>query len=358
MTTSKPNSYISGTGSYIPEREIPNSDFESHEFYSPEGERIQNPGSVITEKFESITGIRSRRYVDDHLVNSDIGTIAAQRALEDAGVDKESIDQIIVAQNFGDIPKGIYQYDMVPSLAARVKQKLGIENPECIAYDVIYGCPGWIQGLIQADQAIRAGVANKCLVIGCDTLSRVLDPHDRDSMIFADGAGACVLERSNDESGILAYSSVTHSLEEASFIGTGPSNKPGYMPGIHFIKMKGRKVYEYAMTYVPQAMKGCLEKAGIGIDELKKVFIHQANEKMDEGIIQRLFRLYGFKKAPKDIMPMNIHELGNSSVATIPTLLDMVRKGEYEQHSVHKGDLILLASVGAGMNINAIVYRW
>ena len=121
--------------------------------------------------------------------------------------------------------------------------------------------------------------------------------------------------------------------------------------------MKGRKVYEYAMKYVPEAMKDCLDKAEVDIKDLKKVFIHQANEKMDEGIIKALYKLYGIRNIPENIMPMSIHKLGNSSVATVPTLFDMVRKNKFPEHQLLKGDIILFASVGAGMNINAICYR-
>ena len=122
--------------------------------------------------------------------------------------------------------------------------------------------------------------------------------------------------------------------------------------------MKGRKVYEYAMKYVPQAMKDCLDKSGTPISALKKIFIHQANEKMDDGIIKALYKLYNIPKPPEHIMPMSIHWLGNSSVATVPTLYDLVLKAEVKPHELSKGDVILFASVGAGMNINAICYRY
>lgn len=121
--------------------------------------------------------------------------------------------------------------------------------------------------------------------------------------------------------------------------------------------MKGRKVYEYALKNVPLAMKDCLDKAQIDIKDVKKIFIHQANEKMDEAIIKVLFKLYGIKEVPADIMPMSIHKLGNSSVATIPTLYDFVTKDKMPGHHIEKGDVILFASVGAGMNINAVCYR-
>ena len=120
--------------------------------------------------------------------------------------------------------------------------------------------------------------------------------------------------------------------------------------------MYGRKIYEFAITKVPQAMKQCMEEAGEDINDLKKVFIHQANEKMDEAIIKRFYKLYDMS-APEGVMPLTINTLGNSSVATVPTLYDLVRRGELEGHEVATGDLIMFASVGAGMNVNAILYR-
>ena len=118
--------------------------------------------------------------------------------------------------------------------------------------------------------------------------------------------------------------------------------------------MLGRKIYEFALTNVPLAMKSCLDKSGTDIKDLKKVFIHQANEKMDEAILERFYKLYD-TDMPSDIMPMCIDELGNSSVATVPTLFDMVIKENYKKHNLNKGDIVMFASVGAGMNI-AIAY--
>ena len=195
-------------------------------------------------------------------------------------------------------------------------------------------------------------------MIGAETLSRVVDPHDRDSMIFSDGAGACIVEGDeNTDSGILAASVQSHCNDEAYFLYLGKSYHPEGAEETRYIKMKGRKVYEYAIKNVPIAMKECIEKAGVDIKDIKKFFLHQANEKMDEGFIKALYKLYGTREVPAHIMPMSIHELGNSSVATIPTLYDMVIHGKYKEHTLHKGDIVIFASVGAGMNINAICYR-
>jgi len=195
-------------------------------------------------------------------------------------------------------------------------------------------------------------------VIGAETLSRVVDKFDRDSMIYSDGAGACVVEKNEGQnSGIIGHASQTFSKDEAYHLFFGKSFEQQQDPDVRYIKMHGRKIYEFALNNVPNAMKIALDKTGIAIDEVKKIFIHQANEKMDEAIIKRFFRLYK-KPVPEGVMPMIIHKLGNSSVATVPTLLDLVIKGNLENQSVKRGDVIILASVGAGMNINAIVYRY
>jgi 3-oxoacyl-[acyl-carrier-protein] synthase-3 len=351
---------ITGTGSYIPTMVQKNSDFSEQVFYTEDNKPLDIPAEEVVKKFMQITGINERRYVTPDLNAADIGSFAAELALKDSGTDPETIDQIIVAHNFGNVIKNTIQMDAVPSLASVIKNRLGIRNTSCIAYDVLFGCPGWIQGVIQADAFFKAGMAKKALVIGTETLSRVIDLSDRDSMIFADGAGAAVLEYTDTgslQAGILSCSVQTHSYEEVDYINMGKSFSPGSDPHIRYIKMKGRKVYEFAMKHVPLAMKECVDKSGVNIRDVKKVFIHQANEKMDEGMIKRFFQLYGME-APKDIMPMSIHWLGNSSVATVPTLFDMVRRGLAEEHQLVPGDIILFASVGAGMNINAVCYRY
>ena len=354
------HSVITGTGSYIPTIVKTSKEFTLHSFYGEDNKRIETDPQEIVNKFEQITGIAERRYATEDIQSSDMAAIAAKKAIEDAGCDPETIDQIIVAHNFGNVLKHTIQTDVLPALASRVKHSLQIQNPSCIPYDILFGCPGWIQGIIQADAYFKAGIAKKCLVIGTETLSRVLDLYDRDSMIFSDGAGACIIEAKESTemgSGILSTAVQAHCMDEVNYLHMGKSNFPDSDPRIRYIKMKGRKVYEYAMKHVPQAMKDCLDKAGLDIKELKKVFIHQANEKMDEGIMKSLYKLYGGEPAPKDMMPMSIHTLGNSSVATVPTLFDMVRKGQMQEHALHAGDIILFASVGAGMNINAVCYR-
>ncbi len=374
---------ILGTGSFIPANIKTNRDFTIHDFYDEKQQRIPNAATEIVRKFEQVTGIHERRYAATDINASDMAAIAAIAAIRDAGIDPETLDQIIVAHNFGNVNKHSIQSDSVPALASRVKQALGIRNPACIPYDLLFGCPGWIQGLIQGDAFFKAGLAKRCLVIGAETLSRVIDEYDRDSMIFSDGAGAAIIEAqkngwgntegshiskgsgisgvrsgSGDEGpGILGHATQSFVLEEANYIHMGKSYFPDSDPRIRYMKMQGRKVYEFALKQVPQAMKACLDQSKISITALKKIFIHQANEKMDVAIIKAFYQLFSINEPPANIMPMNIRELGNSSVATVPTLFDMVRKGALPEHTLTQGDVILFTSVGAGMNLNAVCYR-
>jgi 3-oxoacyl-[acyl-carrier-protein] synthase III len=354
-------SIITGTGSYIPPVIKKNVDFTLNTFYAENHQRLNLSSVEIVEKFRHITGIGERRYAPAGINTSDMAIHAAKLAIADSGIDPETIDQIIVAHNFGNINDQATQSDAVPSLASRVKHGLRIQNPSCIPYDILFGCPGWLQGLILADVYFKAGAAKKCLVIGSETLSRVLDHHDRDSMIFSDGAGASIVEYQeggDTNNGILGTSVRSDCSNEVSFIYMGESNAPENGSRTCYLKMKGRKVYEYAISQVPAAMKECLDKSQVPIHALKKIFIHQANEKMDEAIVKVFYGLYGIQQVPENIMPMCIHWLGNSSVATIPTLYDLVRKEKVEDHALEPGDIVLFASVGAGMNINAVCYRY
>jgi 3-oxoacyl-[acyl-carrier-protein] synthase-3 len=350
------NIKITSSGSYIPTEKVSNIDFAKHSFLNEDGTPFPHSNEVVAEKFLEITGIQERRYVSDDLCTSDIAILAAEKAILDAKIDRETIDYIILAHNFGDVKKGAIQSDILPSLATRVKHGLKIQNPKCVAYDILFGCPGWVEGVIQAYAFIKAGMAKRCLVIGAETLSRVVDLHDRDSMIYSDGAGATIVESTEEAGGILSHETATFTYDEAYYLFFGNSFNKDHDPDVRYIKMHGRKIYEFALTNVPKAMASCLEKSGVPIEKVKKVLIHQANEKMDEAIIHRFFKQYK-QTPPEGVMPMSIHKLGNSSVATVPTLFDLMMKGKLENQTLAKGDVIVFASVGSGMNINAIVYQ-
>lgn len=353
-------SVIVGTGSYIPQRVIANEYFLNSSFFDKSGQLIESATHEVVEKFKDITDIKERRHIEEDYSTSDLAYLAAMNCFSNSGIDPETLDYIIVAHNFGDIRPNSAQIDVLPSLASRVKEKLGITNPKTIAYDIIFGCPGWVQGLIQADYYIRSGDAKRVLVIGADVLSRISDPHDRDSMIYADGAGAVILEGVESEKpvGILAHNTRTDANGRTYDLFLGESYNKKASDSNLYIKMHGHKIYEYALNNVPAAIKEGLDKAGLSIDDVSKILIHQANAKMDEAILKRLYRLYNKKDVNLDIMPMTISKLGNSSVATVPTLLDLVVSGKMENHSLSAGDVAVLTSVGAGMNINAVIYKF
>ena len=168
--------HITGTGSFIPKNKIKNSSFADKVFFDKDGNGYPNSNDEIIEKFQSITGIQERRYADKEHMTSDLAAFASIEAIKDAGIDKESLDYIIVAHNFGNIEYGTNQYISLPSVATMVKHKLEIVNENCVAYDLIFGCPGWIEGIIQAKSFIKSKMAKRCLVIGADTLSRTIDP--------------------------------------------------------------------------------------------------------------------------------------------------------------------------------------
>jgi 3-oxoacyl-[acyl-carrier-protein] synthase-3 len=350
-----PNSIITGTGSYIPTRKVDNSHFLENEFYDAEGNKLEKANEEIINKFQAITCIKERRYLEDNLTTSDMAYEAAKEALE--GVDKESLDYIIVAHNYGDIKAGGVRIDTCPPLASRVKHRLEIENPYTVVYDIPFGCPGWLHGVIISDYYIKSGDAKKVLVIGADALTRIVDSHDIDSMIFADGAGAVLMEGTDGNIGVLSHVTRSDTKKEAYMIWTGKTYGPNKKGDEIYLKMHGHQIYKYALRAVPEMIKISLEKAGLTLTDVNKVLLHQANEKMDKAMLKNLFRMYGVREIPQYIMPMTIAWLGNSSVATLPTMFDLLQKGKLDNHKLHSGDIAVFASVGAGMNINSMVYR-
>src|SRR5258708_23328744 len=282
-------SVFSAPGSYLPPLRVPSSAFLDRAFRNANGSPIGKTNAEIVEQFEAITGIRERRYAPDDMVTSDMAFEAARDALDSSGIDGDTLDGVIVAHNFGDVRAG--RSDLVPALAARVKAKLRIRNPGAVAFDLVFGCPGWLQGVIQADAMIKAGHARRVMIIGADTLSRISDPHDRDSMSYADRARAPIVEAREDVNGagILAQAARSDTLNHSRLLFMGPSHKDDVLLQALFLKMEGRNLYRYALETVAAAMKQCLDRAGIPVGDLKKILIHQANGKMDEAITHAFY---------------------------------------------------------------------
>lgn len=349
---------ISGTGSVIPDLLVPNSHFEANEFYDRAGARIEKSGKEIVEKLESISGIRERRYIPFEQDSIELMTAASQLAVDDADLSPNDLSGIIVAHNAGNMIPNTGAFHTVPNMAAVLKHELGSTNHECFAYDMLFGCPGWLQGIIQAHQAIQNSDAAHVLITGLEVASRLLDPHDPDSMILADGCGACVVSRSGGMAGLLSYATFSHAIDDNRIIYLGPSLKPD-VDGACYFHMNGRAVYKYATEWVPKVIKKALERSDTDIHDVKMFLFHQANAKMLEAIACNLAAMFGVSADVfAEKIPSTIEFLGNTSVATIPTMLDMIRKKRLGNFKIRTGDLVVMASVGAGMHCNAIVHRF
>ena len=356
MTT---KSIILGTGSAIPELLVPNSHFESNEFYTSDGVKIAKTTKEIIEKLESITGIRERRYVPFDQDSIGLMTEASRLAVADAGLDVNQLSGIIVAHNAGNMIPQPGGFHTVPNLAALLKNALDCTNHECFAYDILFGCPGWIQAVIQAHQTIRCGDGRHILVTGLEVASRMLDPHDVDSMILGDGCGACVVSQSeNKTEGIISHTTYSHGQEDNRIIYLGKSNKKG-VAGSCYFHMNGREVYKYATEWVPKVLKDALDKANLEIGDVDIFLFHQANAKMLDAIAKNLAHICGVTGDMfEGKIPSTIEFLGNTSVATIPTMLDLIRKNWLDGYQISDGNIAVMASVGAGMHCNALVYQF
>ena len=350
-----------GTGCAIPDGTVPNEAFRSNAFFADYGQPLDPAASArAVDRVADISEIRERRYAAPEQAASDLAIVAARRALTRANVDGETLDYLVVAHNFGDVRAPGYRVDTVPTLAARVKRALGIANPRCIAYDLPFGCAGWLQAVIQVDYFLRSGDARRALVVGAETLSRVCDPHDRDSMLYSDGAGAAVLEAVESETcGIISHSSRSDALDHGSLLRMDRSYDPCYQDRDRlFLKMRGRKLYEYAVRTVPVVVSECLEAAGVSVKDVSRFLVHQANAKLDKAILRRLVADDAECEKLDELMPLIVSWLGNNSVATVPTLLDLVLRGERDMAPPSPGDVFVLTAVGAGMNANAVTYRF
>lgn len=350
---------INGTGTELPERLIKNDYFLEHQFMSPDGVPNPKPQAEIIEKLEAITGIKERHYISEKGDSSPLMQNVAKKTIEDSGLDKNDIDGIIVAHNAGNMLEGTAGFHTVPNMAAILKNKLAISNHECFAYDILFGCPGWIQGIIQAKQAIEAGDATNVLVLGIEVASRLLDPHDLDSMILADGCGAAIISKSDDsDRGIISSATFSHAQEDLMCIYLDKSNNPDLeLPTL--FKMNGKDVYRYATVWVPKVIKKALDKAGLDSDDVDMFLFHQANGKMLHAFANNLAEMYGKEGGSfEGKIPTTIQFTGNTSVATVPTMLDLILKKQLGDYEIKKGMTVVMASVGAGMHCNALVYKF
>ncbi|MCR4671267.1 MAG: ketoacyl-ACP synthase III [Saccharofermentans sp.] len=315
---------IIGLGSYLPEKVVSNDDLSRI---------VDTSDEWITER----TGIK-KRHISDHKkeTTSYMAGIAAQRAIEDAGISGSEIDLIVAASTTPDV--------VLPSVACTVQHAVGATE-ECGCFDVNSACPGWISAFLTAQSFIEAGRAKKVLVVGAETLSNYVDWTDRGTCIlFGDGAGCAVLEACE---GTPVTSIMRSSYERGDCLYCSNMKQPDRLDDEDFIKnthfqMAGRDVFRFAVTEVPKIIKDVLKKAGVSADDIDYFVLHQANARIIEATAKKL-------KIDLGKFPMTLQETGNTSSASIPSLMNEMKKNGQLQ----KGQKLVIASFGGGLTWDA-----
>lgn len=316
---------IIGTGRGIPNRKVTNDD-------------LAQLMDTSDEWIYSRTGIHSRHLVEEETTTS-MAYEAARKAMEKAGVSAEEIELIIVGTVSGDM--------CYPSTACLIQEKLGAVN--AVAYDISAGCSGFLFALNAAHAYISAGFYQCALVIGAETLSKMMDWSDRSTcVLFGDGAGAAVVKA--DTVGIRA--AVQHSDGAGGSVLTCKnrlSNNPFVSNEIKldYTQMAGQDVFKFAVKMVPKCIKEVVEKAGISVEDVDHFLLHQANRRIIESVSKRL-------SIPIEKFPTNIEHYGNTSAASIPILLDELNCSG----TLKKGDLIVMSGFGAGLTWGATLIEW
>jgi len=289
------------------------------------------------------TGIRERRIAADHEAASDLGSVAARRALERANLSPSDLDLIVVASVTPDMP--------FPATASIIQHALGADR--AAAFDLSAGCTGFIYAVSMASATIASGAYNNVLVIGVDLLSKITNWSDRSTcVLFGDGAGAAVLGVGNEQSRILAFElgSVGEGADLLR-IPAGGSRRPitveAVQAGEQYIQMCGSEVFKFAVRIIVQATQSVLAKAGLTTADIDAFVAHQANIRIIESATKRL-------ELPDEKVIINVDRYGNTSAASIPLALDEAER----DGRIKRGDVVLMVGFGAGLSWGATVLRW
>ena len=321
---------VTGWGTYLPDKVLSNADLEKMVDTSDEW--------IITR-----TGIKERRLVADNEVTSDLGAEAAKKAVDQARLKPEDIELIIVATITGDTP--------FPSTACYVQAKIGAKNAVC--FDINAACAGFVYGLIVAEQFIKTGLYANALVIGAEVLSSITDWQDRNTcVLFGDGAGACILEPSDDSSGIISsYQGSDGNQTDILCMPAGgsriPASEQSVKERLHYLKMSGSGIFKLAVRAMAEAANKALEKVGIDCKDVACLIPHQANIRIIEAVAKRI-------ELPIEKIYLNIEKYGNmSSASTAVGFCEAIEQGR-----VKKGDIVVLVAFGAGLTWGACVIKW
>ncbi len=323
-------SRITGTGSYVPQKILKNTDL---------AKMVNTSDEWIIER----TGIKERRIVDDNETNSDLCYKASKQALEAAGLKPDEIDLIIVATISGDM--------QMSATASILQRKLGAKN--AAAFDLNAACSGFLYGLSVADSFIKSGNAKKILLVGAEVNSRFLDWKDRATcVLFGDGAGAVILEPSKGERGIISTDiySDGNMWDYICIPGGGadiPPSEKSVKDGMHFIKMKGNETFKVAVRTLEKLVVDTLKAGGIDPSELAMLIPHQANLRIITATAKRL-------NLPMSKVAVNLDKYGNTSSASIPIALDEVVRAK----KIKQNDNILLEAFGGGLTWASALIKW
>lgn len=319
-------SRIIGTGSYLPETIVTNDDLSKI---------MDTSDEWITTR----TGIKERHLVKTETTAS-MSILAAKNAMENAGVTAEDIDLIIVGTITGDY--------LTPSTACEVQAGIGAKD--AIAYDVNAACSGFAFAVASAHAFIQAGIYKTALVIGAETLSKIMDWSDRSTcVLFGDGAGAAVLTGDN-EGGILSFDIGS---DGASGMVLACRDRENNNPLVNnpvkldYVHMEGQEVYKFAVKTVPASIQKVLGERGLEPDDIKCYVLHQANLRIIQSVAKRL-------KVSEDKFPISLDHCGNVSAASVPILLDEVNR----QGQLKKGDKIVISGFGGGLTWGTILIEW
>ncbi|MCC5911994.1 MAG: ketoacyl-ACP synthase III [Clostridiaceae bacterium] len=320
---------ITGTGSFLPEKVLTNHDLEKI---------VDTSDEWITTR----TGIKSRRIADDQIASSDLATKAAEAAMEDAGIHPEEVDLIIVATATPDMA--------FPSTACIVQKNIGAVN--AAAFDIEAACTGFLYALTMGEQFIKTGFYKNILIIGAETLSKVLNWKDRNTCIlFGDGAGAVILQRTEEEGMLASYLGSDGRNSDSLTLPAGGSRMPiSYKTideGLHCIRMEGSEVFKFAVRTMGSSALKALEKCNIALEEIDFLVPHQANSRIIEAAAKRL-------KLPMDKVYINLDKYGNMSAASVPVALDEAVKS----NAIKKGDKVVLVAFGGGLTWGSSIIKW
>ncbi|MBV8114591.1 MAG: ketoacyl-ACP synthase III [Silvibacterium sp.] len=322
---------ISALGTYVPPRLLTNQDLE----------RMVDTSD---EWIYSRVGIRERHLVEPGMATSDMAVEAAKRCLAERGVAPSEVEAIIVATVTPDM--------LFPATACLVQDRLGAKG--AWGFDLSAACSGFVYGLQMGAKLVESGAHSKVLVIGADTMSSIIDYTDRSTcVLFGDGAGAVLIEPAAEgEIGMIDF------VHEIDGSGGGALKMPGggslhpstvetVTKKMHYVHQDGQTVYKFAVRKMVEASEKVLSRSGIGIDEVACFIPHQANKRIITSSAERM-------GLPIERVVINIDRYGNTTAGTIPLAMDTAR----QENRLHKGDLVLIASVGAGFTVGASLLRW